>query len=141
MKVKFKNISVTGEDDFYKSEHLVLAYSVLDDKTKRFLIADRELEIIEPYDKNLEITDPDLSEYNNYPKLNYDQEFYVHRNFLPFAKQFESYNDFKTDSIWLKSKLHNFYLENEYKLTNYYIETVADYSEPVGWELLGDQAL
>ena len=126
MKVKFKNISDTEADDFFESEHLVLAYSVLDDKTKRFLIADRELEIIEPYDKNLEITDPDLSEYNNYPKLNYDKEFYVHRNFLPFAKQFERYHDIKIDSIWIKSKLHNFYLEKEYKLTNHYVETVLN---------------
>lgn len=126
MKVKFKNISATEEDDFFQSEHLVLAYGDYDDKSKIFLIADRELEIIEPYDKNLEITDTDLSEYINYPTLNYDKEFYVHRSFLMFAKQFERYHDIKTDSIWIKSKLHNFFLENEYKLTNDYIETVLN---------------
>jgi hypothetical protein len=75
VKVKHKNIFNSETDNWISKDHLVLAYGVWDDNTKIFLIADRELSIIEPFDKNLEIIDNDLTEYENYPKLNYGKEF------------------------------------------------------------------
>ncbi len=124
VKVKYKNISKFETDNWTKSNHLVLAYGVWDDNSKIFLIADRELSIIEPYDKNLEIVDNDLTVYENYPKLNYGKEFYVHKEFLSFVKQFENYHEFKFESLWIKCKLYRFYENNKFELSKSYKETV-----------------
>lgn len=126
MKVKHKNITNSETDDWISKDHLVLAYGVWDDKTKIFLIPDRELSVIEPFDKNLEIIDNDLTEYENYPKLNYGKEFYVHKEFLPYINHFESYHNFRFESIWIKSKLHRFFENQNFEYPKLYQETVLN---------------
>lgn len=132
MKVKHKNISNTEIDNWTLIEHFVLAYGVWDDNTKIFLIADRELSIIEPLDKNLEIIDNDLTEYENCPNLNYGKEFYVHKEFLKFLKQFESYHNFKLESIWIKSKLHLFFENQKIQFPKSYQDTVLNENYKLG---------
>lgn len=126
MKVKFKNISNSETDNWILSDQLVLAYGIWDEKSKIFLIADRDLSIIEPFDKNLEIIDNDLTEYENYPQLNYSKEFYVHKDLLPFVKQFESYHNFKFESLWIKCKLHRFYKNKKFEFSDVYQNTVLN---------------
>ncbi len=126
MKVKHKNRSNSETDNWISLDHLVLAYGVWDEKSKIFLIADRDLSIIEPFDKNLEIVDNDLTDYENTPQLNSGKEFYIHKEFLSFVQQFESYHDFKVESLWIKCKLHRFFENNKFEFSDDYQNTVLN---------------
>ena len=95
-----------------KESYQVLAYGTFDEISKIFLIANDDLHIMN-FDQNaLEIIDEDLSEYIQKNELNYNKEFYIHRDLLDCISDFENYHQISIDNIWEKSKISNYFIKN-----------------------------
>jgi hypothetical protein len=104
----------------------VLGYGVFDDKSNVFLIANDDLQIIEPDKSVLEIIDNDLSEYVQKSELNYGKDFFVHKSLLDNITGFDNYRQLKSYDIYERSKISNFFLNNNYSIPEGYRNTVLN---------------
>ncbi len=104
----------------------VLAYGIFDDKSSIFLIANDDLNIIEPDKSVLEIIDNDLTEYVQKRELNYGKDFFVHKKLLNYISNFDGYYQLKSNGIWERSKISFFFIDNNYPIPEGYRNTVLN---------------
>lgn len=109
-----------------QESYQVLAYGAFDEISKFFLIANDNLHIMNFDQTALEIIDEDLSEYIQKNELNYNKEFYIHRDLLESVSDFENYHQILVDNIWERSKISNFFIKNNYLIPNSYKNTVLN---------------
>lgn len=120
MKVSYK---FHDKKEFAKLEreyYTVLAYGY-----NTFLIANDELFIGNSDPLFFEIIDNDLSDYVNKKGLLYkDQELYIHKSLEPYLTDSDDYLRLTSREIWNRSKISNFFTQNEYTITESYKKTV-----------------
>ncbi len=104
----------------------VLAYGAFDDNSSIFLIANDNLNIIQPDESVLEIIDNDLSAYVQKRELNNGQDFFVHKSLLNYVTGFDNYRRITSNSFYCQSKISNFFLNNNYPIPEGYRNTVLN---------------
>ena len=114
---------------YKKENYLLLAYGKWFSQGETiYLIVDKELNIIEPDASDLKFTEYSTSEYIQNNQLNFGRDFFLHKSLVDHVSHIHDYTELKLDDIWSKSKLANFFLQNNYNIPQIYRDTVLNTS-------------
>jgi hypothetical protein len=108
-------------------EYLVLAYGkCFNQKEMFYLIADEGLNILHPDISDLRFVDYDTHEYTQINRLNYERDFFLHKSLVGHISHIHTYGELQLDDIWSRSKLANFFLQNNYNIPQTYRDSILN---------------
>ena len=107
-----------------KESYFVIVYGEYDQNSKIFIIANDDLELIEPSDEVVEIIDFDLTDYTGQETKYNLTKLLISNIFLKHSIKTKHYGDIKSADIWTRSKLSNFFVENNFLIPQSYKDKV-----------------
>ena len=126
MKIKYLLKDQAEKAKLLKEEYEVLAYGQYNDKMKIFLFPNDELEIYDMDESSVEIVDNDLSQYSRMDNLNAGNELFIKNQLVKYLDNFYTTGDIKSNHIWNRSKIANFFLEQGYEIPELYHSTILN---------------